>query len=215
MTKKILLACLLLIIFILGISVIRQEKQKENKRNATSPQILLKEYFDDFTGVWGSGLPDGRIKYKAGESKYAERSAPIPVIHPLDLKTESIKVSNLDDYFSNRSETANKPILADVDRDGEKEQIVLTANEGGNHPYHSGYILKNGQIILHIPLNNGTIEPSTDGNGFYAKTVPLEDKFLKLGACCSAGYRIYRVIFEQGKFKPVWEQNVFYLRVAD
>lgn len=198
-------------------------------------------YFDDFVDVWGNGRPDGKTEWKAGDSKYAARTTPLPVIHPLTLNSTQEKLvaiprnevlAKIDPSGENNTmplieETAKKygevrathfvstgqHILTqryfDVDSDGIKEEIIETMGIGGNHPPHEGFILKNDTIILSLPLNSGGIEPSSDGNGFYVKHQIYDDQPM----CCPLKYRLYRVIYEDEKFAPVWEQEVTYIRV--
>ena len=113
-------------------------------------------------------------------------------------------------FFSNKREMITSHATFDVDSDGVKEDIVETANFGGNHPPHNGYIIKNNIIILYTELDAGSIDPAKDGNGFYVKN-PIRDDGSSW--CCPNGYRRYRVIYDnKNKFIPVWEQDVHYLR---
>lgn len=203
-------------------------------------KALKLAYFDDITAGWGDGKPDGSIEWKAGDSKYAARTTPISIIHPLELKATQEKLVaiprsevlaeidslGLNNYLTLIDETARKygevrsgyftkmgqyildQRYFDVDKDGVKEEVIETMAIGGNHPPHEGFILKNDTIILSLPLNSGGIDPATDGNGFYVKHQVYDDQPM----CCPLKYRLYRVIYEDGKFVPVWEQDVSYLR---
>lgn len=111
-------------------------------------------------------------------------------------------------FFANRGEGIMSHVKADVDNDGIKEEVIETAGFGGNHPPHHGYIVKNGVIILYVPLDNGGIEPAKDNNGFYVYN-PIRDDGSFM--CCPKGYWLYRIIYENGSFKPVWEQDVQYI----
>lgn len=211
---------------------------KANKSN------LKIEYFDDAVGVWGSGSPSGETKWKAIDSRFAQRSAPTAITHPLDLKKESVKLQPvkrgeikyqsqysgekepeyyklivddmyteygelLSGYFASKGEFITSSKEFDVDNDRIKEQVVETVTIGGNHPPYFGYIIKNGVIILSMSLQSGGIEPAKGGNGFYVKQ-KLNDN--DEGLCCPSGYRLYRVIYENNSFKPIWEQEVGYIR---
>lgn len=229
-------------------TLISSQIKTPTSENKSTPQqasnnVLKVDFFDDFVGVWGNGRPDGKTEWKAGDSKYAARTAPIPLIHPLTLNhtqeklvaiSRSDVLAKIDPSGENNmmaliEETAKKYgevrathfvddgqyILTqryfDVDKDGVKEEIIETMGIGGNHPPHEGFILKNDTIILSMPLNSGGIDPSTDGNGFYVKHQVYDDQPM----CCPLKYRLYRVINEDGKFRPVWEQEVTYIRFND
>lgn len=112
-------------------------------------------------------------------------------------------------FFSNKREMITSYSTFDVDSDGIKEDIVETANFGGNHPPHNGYVIKNNIVILYIGLDAGSINQAKDGNGFYIKN-PIRDDGTSL--CCPNGYRRYRVIYDNNKFIPVWEQKITLLR---
>jgi hypothetical protein len=112
-------------------------------------------------------------------------------------------------FFSRRGEIITSHASFDVDSDKVKEDIVETGNMGGNHFPHNGYIIKNNVIIWYVSLDAGSVDQAMDGNGFYIKNVIRDDASM----CCSNGYRRYRVIYDKkGKFIPVWEQDVYYLR---
>lgn len=118
--------------------------------------------------------------------------------------------SLLGGFFSNKREMITSYATFDVDSDGIKEDIVETANFGGNHPPHNGYIIKNNIIIWYTELDSGSINPAKDGNGFYIENKIRDDN---ASMCCPNGYRRYRLIYDKkGKFIPVWEQDVHYLR---
>lgn len=201
------------------------------KKEQTSLPII---YFDDFVGVWGDASKSGQIQWKAADSQYAERSAPIAIIHPLELRKESIKLQVIDrhsltkdnqlflydqikaeygallaGYFGAREEKISSVKTFDIDKDGIEEQVVETYGQTMNHPPQIGYIIKDGVIILSMPLKNGGILQTDDTNGFYVKHQLYANN---VGACCATGYRLYRVVYTNGEFKPVWEQDVKYLR---
>lgn len=249
--KKFVISLLVVIIFFCGYLFVARNNSKlvlctqSNTvvSSITNNDSLKIEYFDDAIGVWGSGLPKGETQWKGVDSKYAQRSAPSAITHPLNLITESIKLlpvkrdkikydsefysgeqeeeyykSYIDDmyakydesfggYFASKGEVITTSKYHDVDRDGFKEQIVETVTIGGNHPPHFGYIIKNGVVILSMLLNSGGIDSTKDGNGFYVQDKMYGDN----GLCCPVGYRLYRVIYEDNSFRPVWEQEVKYI----
>jgi len=249
--KTVVLIQFFIIVLLVVFIVTQIQSQKKNLTVYNATQVaenasklqetsLHPSYFDDFQGKWGNGNPDGSTTWKAGDSKYAARTMPIPVIHPLNLRqtqepldTISRKevLVKIDPTSENNmgvllDETARKYggrranhfvgegqyILTqryfDVDKDGIKEEIIETMGIGGNHPPHEGFILKNNTIVLSLSLNSGGIDSTTDGNGFYVKHQVYDDQPM----CCPLKYRLYRVIYENGKFVPVWEQDTTYLQ---
>ncbi len=131
---------------------------------------------------------------------------------PEDLAEQNISEygEQLGGYFSKKRQVIDKRIVADIDGDKIPEEILITSDVYVNHPPHHGYILKNGILVLHIPLQSGDIDPSEDGHGFYARNMIRDD-----GApyCCPNGYRRYKVILENGQFKPVWEQEIIFKNI--
>jgi hypothetical protein len=196
---------------------------------------LSLDYLDDYVGVWGDGSASGEVKWEAVDSKYAQRSAPSAITHPLEFKIEPTKIDIIDKskldsekgfyieenykygaliggYFSSVNELITSYKKFDVDKDSIKEEIVETMIMGGNHPPHFANIIKNGFIIFSSVLNAGGIDPAADGNGFYVRHQTYDNN---KGLCCPDGYRVYRIIYERGSFQPVWEQEVKYLQVQD
>lgn len=119
--------------------------------------------------------------------------------------------------FSNWNQAISNIEEADVDKDGIPEKLITTSDIGANHPPHHAYVVKDNVIIASIELISGYIKPAKDGNGFYVKDPsPVGDwgpgmSYL-FPLCCPVGYRIYRVVFEDGRFVPVWEQDISYLQ---
>ena len=105
----------------------------------------------------------------------------------------------LGSYLAGRGEYVVNEKKFDVDQDHESELILEVASWGQNHPPGDGYIVKNNTIIVSMFLRSGSIEPAQDGNGFY-----LKRKLFNGGFCCPSGYRLYRIVYENGTFKPVW-----------
>lgn len=198
---------------------------------------LKEEYFDDLDPVWGR--IDEETEELIGEafsSEYSFRSKPSPVVY-LEIKEEQIDIEpvkrseikteyfvevidqNYEEYgetiggfFSGREEDIVSLEEADVDIDSEPERLITTANLGANHPPHNAYVVKNGKIILSVDFANGSVYPAKNGNGFYVKEAFYLDS---APMCCPYGNRIHRIIFENGKFVPVWRQDVYYLRFKE
>lgn len=106
----------------------------------------------------------------------------------------------------------------DVDLDGKEETIISTCGTGGNHCPHKIIIVKDNDIIFFIFAGVVlSINKSETGNGFYAHWVPWGQEGTKwdTGMCCSPGYIKTRFVYENGKFKPVYEQEVLYFTVEN
>ena len=97
---------------------------------------------------------------------------------------------------------------ADMDNDGQKELLVETSGIGGNHPPQMAYVIKNRKIIASVEILVGHVFPAKNGNGFYLK----EGNFDTDSLCCATKYRLYRIVYENNKFIPVWQQDGSYLQ---
>lgn len=190
--------------------------------------------FDDAECVWGRWDKES-IKNicEAIKTRYSSRTLPCPIKHPLDTNQEKVDIypvkrdqikkdffpsvvdelyrefgENPGGFFANRGEYIMKIIEADVDQDSKDEKIILTAGIGGNHPPHSGYIIKNEQIIFKVILSAGNMSPVLDGNGFLVENQIRDDGS---SWCCPEKYRLYRFTHENDQFIAVWEQEVSYI----
>jgi hypothetical protein len=103
----------------------------------------------------------------------------------------------------------------DVDTDGLNETIISTCGLWGNHCPHEIMIVKNNKIVFSTFADN--LMKSNTGNGFYLHWVPSRDTDKKwdTGLCCPPGYMKTRFIFEKGKFNPIYEQEILYIKVED
>lgn len=101
----------------------------------------------------------------------------------------------------------------DVDGDNKNETIVFSCGIGGNHCPHSVDIIKDNKIIFSASLNGVNIKPAETKNGFYLEWNNDED--LSSGYCCPRGYVKTKFVYENNKFIPVLEQEVYYLRIKD
>lgn len=146
------------------------------------------------------------IKRPDANNTYGMEDATINTIIDENIAKAGILLGG---FFSNKGEMITSRMAFDVDSDGIKEDVIETANFGGNHPPHNGYIIKKNIIIWYIALDAGSINQAKDGNGFYVNN-PIRDDGSPL--CCSIGYRRYRLIYDKKNFIPVWEQEVHYLR---
>lgn len=103
----------------------------------------------------------------------------------------------------------------DVDADGKNETIISLCGTGGNHCPHQIIIVKNNKIIFTADtgLTGLDLTKNDSGNGFYMHWVPTEGKEWDTGLCCPPGYMKTRFVYENGVFKPVYEQKVLYFTV--
>ena len=100
----------------------------------------------------------------------------------------------------------------DVDSDGKKE-LIITYNFMGraNAGSYSADIIKGNKIIFSVNEDNSSIVSAETSNGFY-----VEWRSTKQWAprCCEPGYTRTRFIFKDGKFVPLYEQEVGYMFVG-
>lgn len=110
----------------------------------------------------------------------------------------------------------------DVDSDGVDESIISLCMVGGNHCPHGIIIVKGDNIIFSTSAGSVDVDivETKTHNGFYLHWVPGSDdstdkKWSAFGLCCSPGYMKTRFVFEDGKFKPVYEQEVLFFNVEN
>ena len=103
----------------------------------------------------------------------------------------------------------------DVDGDGKNETIISLCGTGGNHCPHEIILIKNNKIIFtaFVGLTGLSLTKNDSGNGFYVHWVPSEGEEWDAGLCCPPGYMKTRFVYENGAFKPVYEQKVLYFKV--
>ena len=214
-----------------------------NERQTFQPSVndniyLESSFFDDYKGIWGEATSSGETKWRAIDSEFNQRSMLGTVNHIPYLQRESIKLtpvlrtqitkdyfhpevidksykeygSRIGGYFASQGQIVIAVKKFDVDLDDIPEDIIETEYLDSQHPPSEGYIVKNGTIILSTGLQGGSIEPTKDRNGFYLKNSIRDDG---QPLCCPSGYRLYRIVYEKGFFRPVWEQEVKYVRVKD
>ncbi len=100
----------------------------------------------------------------------------------------------------------------DVDGDNKKETIVHKnyncRADGGSI---SADIVKNNQIIFSATGDDAMIFPADTNNGFYVEQ-RLDDDSRR---CCPTGLLRTRFVFSEGKFVPIYEQEVKYVQVKE
>lgn len=100
----------------------------------------------------------------------------------------------------------------DVDDDGVLETIVTynfvgSADAGS---YRSD-IIKGNNIIFSVQEDNASIIQADTSNGFYVEWKSADDPTPR---CCPNGFKRARFIFKDGKFTPIYEQEVKYLKIG-
>lgn len=94
----------------------------------------------------------------------------------------------------------------DVDGDGEKEQILSLYEMGANIIGGRDIVIKDNKEIFSTAGDTfSSLKPAEDGNGFF---LSWDDNFKMRD-----GYVTTRFIFEDGTFKPIYEQKVRYIRI--
>ena len=103
----------------------------------------------------------------------------------------------------------------DVDGDGKDETIISLCGTGGNHCPHQIIVVKANKIIFTLDsgLTGLDLTKNESGVGFYVHWVPSEGEEWDTGLCCPPGYMKTRFVYENGSFKPLYEQKVLYFKV--
>lgn len=100
----------------------------------------------------------------------------------------------------------------DVDSDGIKEKILglnsVGRADGGSY---NVAIVKGNNVIFSVDEDNSFILPHETGNGFYVEWRNPTDESAR---CCSTGFLRTRFVYEDGKFVPIYEQEVRYFMVG-
>ena len=100
----------------------------------------------------------------------------------------------------------------DVDDDGISETVVsynfVGSADGGS--YRSD-IIKGNNMIFSVQEDNASIVPADTTSGFY---VEWRGKNGNTGRCCPESFIRTRFVFKDGKFTPLHEQEVKYLKIG-
>lgn len=100
----------------------------------------------------------------------------------------------------------------DVDGDGVKEKILglnsVGRADGGSY---EAAVVKGDKVIFVVREDESFIVPADTANGFYVEWRDPNDDSAK---CCQQGYKRTRFVYEDGKFKPLYEQDVRYMIVG-
>ena len=99
--------------------------------------------------------------------------------------------------------------------DGKPETIVFyQKNNMTNHPElaEKSDIIKDNRIIF---SGFAKILPAENSNGFYLETNNTLYKYSIDPMCCPSGFYRLRFISENCEFKPVFQQEIRYLKVSD
>ena len=71
-------------------------------------------------------------------------------------------------------------------------------------------IIKNDTIIFSLGEDESYIKPADTNNGFFVEWRIPDDT----PRCCPEGYRRTRFVFQDGKFIPIYEQEIRYMKVG-
>lgn len=100
----------------------------------------------------------------------------------------------------------------DVDDDGNKETVfTLNYTDSADGGSTSTDIIKNGKIIFSINESQSKIVQAETNNGFYVEWGIPDDQSPH---CCEAGFMRTRFVYEDHIFKPLYEQEVRYIKVG-
>lgn len=102
--------------------------------------------------------------------------------------------------------------MYDVDDDGSKEMIAtLNYTSSADSGSTSADIIKNGKIIFSINESQSSIVQAETNNGFYVEWRIPDDQS---SHCCETGFIRTRFVYENNTFKPLYEQEVRYIKVG-
>lgn len=198
------------------------------------------EYFPKSSIVWGSVYGDNYDKYKhASFDIDSYQSYPTETVAIKEYKNEKRPLNPPKTLESLSDQLAFGPTIRknfkeygilstrylpedyihtknefDVDADGKSETIVSLGGTGGNHPPLYSEIIKDGYVIFSVQETQPIIIPSKTNNGFYVQWYNF-DKHFEDGMCCPSGHIKTRFVYKDGKFTPIWEQEVIYTKVGN
>lgn len=102
--------------------------------------------------------------------------------------------------------------MYDVDGDGLKESIVLlNYSDSADSGSTSTDIIEDGEIIFSVNESQSSIVQAETNNGFYIEWRIPDDQSPH---CCDAGFMRTRFVYEDSMFKPLYEQEVRYVKVG-
>lgn len=142
--------------------------------------------------------------------------------HSFPTTTITLNASNFsskrEEWLLKQDDEVVSKKFFDVDGDGEKETILGLCSAYGKNCPHQMIVLKDTAMIFSVYaglIGLDLVEQET-GNGFYVHWVPTgtDEKWDK-GLCCPLGYVRTRFVYEDGVFKPVYEQDVWYVKVQN
>ena len=101
----------------------------------------------------------------------------------------------------------------DVDSDGIKEEIIeYNFTNRADAGSSNSDIIKNNNIIFSVKEDNSRIVPADTSNGFYVEWRKQDYVYPR---CCEPGFIRTRFVFKEGKFIPLYEQEVKYMIVGN
>ena len=102
--------------------------------------------------------------------------------------------------------------MYDVDGDGKKETIViLNYSDSADGGSPTADVVKNDKVIFSLREINSNIVPAETNNGFYAEWRIPDDISPH---CCDEGFMRTRFVYEDDVFKPLYEQEVRYIKIG-
>lgn len=152
-----------------------------------------------------------------------ERKKLKPPIYPYDLdeKNLDVPVDKMRRYYDLFGKVVGSYLPEeivmnkeefDVDGDGINEIIVeITGIDAAAGRTMYAQIIKNSEVIFTTGARYPKISSTKSGNGFYIEW--HKDEHFDRGECCPAGHIKTRFVYENGKFTPVYEQEVAYVKV--
>jgi hypothetical protein len=118
-------------------------------------------------------------------------------------------------YNNNLGQPSMAHILdkqADIDGDGIKETLNLI-DKGTNHCCSSAEVIRNNKVVFtfndEYVIND--IKPAENNNGFYIDW-HNKNQYAE-GMCCPSGYIRTHFVMQNGKFIPIEEQTINYIKL--
>jgi len=115
-------------------------------------------------------------------------------------------------YFFEKSLIIERSDKFDVDGDGSEELIVevngIGRADGGSY---QSVIIKNENVVFWVEEDNSRIVPAETNNGFYIEQRIPQDNSPR---CCESGRLRTRFVYRDGKFLPVFQQEIKYVMVG-
>jgi hypothetical protein len=231
MNKPFNIIVIILVVILAGTIVFFEMKGQKSEQKITQQMPILNtdpNYFAD-SEIWGGTMPDDKwtsaiiregsrtqptTEISLEESDYNQEVielSPIKTDKEIYIMEDNMGAEIFTEQINEFGDLARRflpddvigPVEKfDVDKDGKDEQIISTCGLWGNGCPHQIVIVKDNKIIFRT--GGRDIVKTDNGNGF---TLIWQKEYKD-----PYGEMRTRFVFEDGKFKPIYEQEVKYFR---